>query len=30
MAAPELTIASGDVLHVLARSREEVADMVRP
>ena len=29
-AAPELTIASGDVLHVLARSREEVADMVRP
>jgi trk system potassium uptake protein TrkA len=30
MAAPDLTIASGDVLHVLARSRDDVADMVRP
>ena len=30
MAAPDLTIRSGDVLHVLARSRDEVADMVRP
>jgi trk system potassium uptake protein len=30
MAAPELTIAYGDVLHVLARSRDDVADMMRP
>jgi hypothetical protein len=30
MAAPELTLAYGDVLHVLARSRDDVAGMVRP
>jgi Trk K+ transport system NAD-binding subunit len=30
MAAPELTIADGDALHVLARSRDDVADMARP
>ncbi len=30
MAAPELTVSYGDVLHVLARSRDQVADMVRP
>ena len=30
MAAPELTIAYADVLHVLARSRDDVAEMVRP
>ena len=30
MAAPELTILYGDVLHVLARSRDDVADMMRP
>lgn len=30
MAAPELTVSYGDVLHVLARSRDHVADMVRP
>jgi hypothetical protein len=30
MAAPELTIAYGDVLHILARSRDDIADMVRP
>jgi Trk K+ transport system NAD-binding subunit len=30
MAAPELTVSSGDTLHVLARSRDHVADMVRP
>jgi trk system potassium uptake protein len=29
MAAPDLTVAYGDVLHVLARAREDVADMVR-
>jgi trk/ktr system potassium uptake protein len=30
IAAPTLSIAYGDVLHVLARSRDDVADMVRP
>lgn len=30
MAAPELMVAYGDVLHVLARSRDHVTDMVRP
>lgn len=30
MATPDLTLAYGDVLHVLARAREDVADMVRP
>ncbi|HEX6933270.1 MAG TPA: NAD-binding protein [Streptosporangiaceae bacterium] len=30
MAAPELTVSYGDVLHVLARSRDHVADIVRP
>ena len=30
MAAPELTVSYGDVLHVLARSRDHVADTVRP
>jgi trk/ktr system potassium uptake protein len=30
IAAPTLAVACGDVLHVLARSRDDVADMVRP
>ncbi len=30
MAAPAITVAYGDVLHVLARSRDDVADTVRP
>lgn len=30
IAAPGLTVAYGDILHVLARSREDLADVVRP
>jgi Trk K+ transport system NAD-binding subunit len=30
IAAPDLTLAYGDILHLLARSREDIADMVRP
>jgi trk system potassium uptake protein TrkA len=30
IAAPDLTAAYGDVLHVLARSRDDVADVVSP
>jgi trk system potassium uptake protein TrkA len=30
MAAPALSVAYADVLHVLARSRDDVADMARP
>ena len=30
IAVPALSVAYGDVLHVLARSRDDVADMVRP
>lgn len=30
MAAPTVAVAYGDVLHVLARSRDDVADTVRP
>lgn len=30
IAAPDLTLSYGDVLHVLARSRDDVADVVRP
>ena len=30
MAAPTISVAYGDVLHVLARSRDDVADTVRP
>ena len=30
MAAPTISVAYGDVLHILARSRDDVADTVRP
>jgi trk/ktr system potassium uptake protein len=30
MAAPAISVAYGDVLHILARSRDDVADTVRP
>jgi hypothetical protein len=30
LAVPDLTVAEGDVLHVAAARRDDVADLVRP